>query len=411
MNKFLAHLPPQAQPVLRGLLAFLGLWLFFKLFASVFGFLVYLAVAAAISLAAERLLGTKNPYGLVGNVLAGMAGAWLGSRLLGNWGPVLMNIRLLPGIGGAAIVTIVLHLKMRSDRAAALESFKAKADPNDRLLMSELDGYRLVEVLGSGANSKVYKGLPDRTLSLDGAVACKVLREELTQGDEFLPRYEREVQIAHELDHPGVVKVHSWGEQQGLYYIIMEYVEGGTLADEIKKGRIPATRVLDYMTQLMNVLQHAHDRQIVHRDVKPHNVLISKGKCKLGDFGLGRALLDDASLTKEGTVLGTPAYIAPEQIEGAQPTSACDQYALGVLFFELLTGERPFPSDDSLVLLLQQLQTKAPSAQEIQPELSDEVCKIVAKMLEKKPQNRYPSLNEALADLKALKNTVTSSKE
>lgn len=399
MRDIINEIPPKVRMVLLGLFALLGLWAFFKAFKNIFGFLVILAVAAGMGYLAEKMLPTKNPYGLLGNTFAGLLGAWLGTKLLGEWGPILAGMRILPGIGGAAGVTFLFHLKMRSDRAKSLDDFKAKADPNDPLLMSELDGYRLVEALGTGANAKVYKGLPDESLSEDNAVACKILKEEATKGEEFMSRYNREIRIAHKLDHPAIVKVHGWGQQDGLFFITMEYVKGGTLADEILEGGLPMEKVIDYMSQLMSALQHAHDQQVVHRDIKPENILFSEGKCKVSDFGLGRALVDDVSLTKEGTVLGTPAYIAPEQIHGKKPTSACDQYALGVLFYELLTGERPFQSDDSLALLMQQLQAKAPSPKELRPELSDEICAIVERMMEKKPEDRYPDLNEALTAL------------
>lgn len=402
MREILNEIPPNVRLVLTALFAVLGLWLFFKMFANVFGFLVILAIAAGMGYAAEQVMPTKNPYGIVGNTFAGLLGAWLGTKLLGTWGPAIKGMHIFPGIGGAAMVTFLFHLKMRSDRAKSMDSLKAKADDNDPLIMSELDGYRLVEELGTGANAKVYKGLPDESLNEAEAVACKILKEEATKGEEFMSRYNREIRIAHKLDHPGIIKVHGWGQQDGLYFITMEYVKGGTLADEIVEGGLPLDKVVDYMSQLMAALQHAHDQQVVHRDIKPENILFSEGKCKVSDFGLGRALVDDVSLTKEGTVLGTPAYIAPEQIHGKKPTAACDQYALGVLFYELLTGSRPFISDDSLALLMQQLQAKAPSPKESRPELSDEICAIVARMMEKKPEDRYPELKDALADLKAL---------
>lgn len=402
MREIFNEIPPKGRIVLMGIFAILGLWAFLRLFSNVLPTLIFLGVAAGMGYLAEKMLPTKNPYGLFGNTFAGLAGAWLGTKLLGVWGPEIAGMRIVPGILGAAGVTFLFHLKMRSDRAKSLDDFKAKADPNDPLLMSELDGYRLVEALGTGANAKVYKGLPDESLSESDAVACKILKEEATKGEEFMSRYNREIRIAHKLDHPAIVKVHGWGQQDGLYYITMEYVPGGTLADEIVEGGLPLEKVMDYMGQLMSALQHAHDQQVVHRDIKPENILFSKGKCKVSDFGLGRALVDDVSLTKEGTVLGTPAYIAPEQIHGKKPTAACDQYALGVLFYELLTGERPFQSDDSLALLMQQLQAKAPSPKELRAELSDDVCAVVERMMEKKPEDRYPDLNAALEALHLL---------
>ncbi|HIB63948.1 MAG TPA: serine/threonine protein kinase [Phycisphaerales bacterium] len=265
--------------------------------------------------------------------------------------------------------------------------------------MKELDGFVLTEALGAGSNSKVYLGVPADTLNRDSAVACKILNEEANKGKDTLARYGREIRIAHKLDHPGIVKMYSWGEQSNLLFIIMEYVEGGTLADLIKPD-LPLSEAYSYMGQIATALQHAHENDIVHRDIKPANILMQDGFCKISDFGLGRALQDDVSLTKEGTVLGTPAYIAPEQIQGKKPTAACDQYALGVLFYELLTGVRPFISNDSVALLMMQLQESPVDPRTHRAEIPEKVSAVVLRMMEKDPKKRFPSVRKALAALR-----------
>ncbi len=367
--------------------------------SNVLGFVVMLVVAFAIGQAANRILPTQIPYGYLGSTAVGIVGAWLGVRLLGEWGPQIYGIRLIPGVIGALILTVGLQYKLNSDRAKNLELIKAKADPNDPYLMKELDGFVLTEALGAGSNSKVYLGVPADTLNRDSAVACKILNEEANKGKDTLARYGREIRIAHKLDHPGIVKMYSWGEQSNLLFIIMEYVEGGTLADLIKPD-LPLSEAYSYMGQIATALQHAHENDIVHRDIKPANILMQDGFCKISDFGLGRALQDDVSLTKEGTVLGTPAYIAPEQIQGKKPTAACDQYALGVLFYELLTGVRPFISNDSVALLMMQLQESPVDPRTHRAEIPEKVSAVVLRMMEKDPKKRFPSVRKALAALR-----------
>jgi len=379
-----------------------ALCLFFWLLGSIMGFVLMLVVAFGIGQLANRILPAQIPYGYLGSTVVGLAGGWLGVRLAGPWGPDLWGIRIFPGILGALLLSGGLQYYLNAERAKNLKLLKAKADPNDPFLLKELDGFILTAALGAGSNSNVYLGVPADTLQESSAVACKILKEEATSGKDTIKRYRREIQIAHKLDHPGIVKLYSWGEQGNLLFIIMEYVPGGTLSELIKPGGLPLEKVRNIMGQVAVALQHAHDQAIVHRDIKPANVLISNGRCKISDFGLGRALHDDVSLTKEGTVLGTPAYIAPEQIQGKKPTSACDQYALGVMFYELLTGRRPFLSNDSVALLMMQLQEEPKNPRELREEISEELAAVVMKMLSKDPNDRYPSVKDAL---KAIHNT------
>lgn len=395
--------PGQAELTpLHYLVAVLGFGLFLWLFANIWGFLLLLAVAFGIGRVADKILPAPIPYGYVGSTGMGLIGAFLGTRLLGEWGPSIAGLRVLPGVAGAVLCTVLLQYKLNADRAKSLDVIKAEADPDDPYLMKELDGYLLTKPLGSGSNSKVYLGVPQGSLSLDSAIACKILNEDAHKGKDTLARYGREIRIAHKLDHPGIVKMYSWGEQGKLLFIVMEYVKGGTLAELVKPGGLPLDQARNYMGQLASALQHAHDQDIVHRDIKPANVLMAEGRCKLSDFGLGRALQDDVSLTKEGTVLGTPAYIAPEQIQGKKPTARCDQYSLGVLFYELLTGRRPFISNDSVALLMMQLQETPQDPRELRPEIPDSMAEMVLRMMQKDPERRFVSLTEVSDMLQAI---------
>jgi tRNA A-37 threonylcarbamoyl transferase component Bud32/uncharacterized membrane protein YeaQ/YmgE (transglycosylase-associated protein family) len=399
-SRTIKNMPADNFSPLQWVMALAGVMVFFWLFKSFFGFLVMFGVAFGIGWGANYILPTKIPYGNLGSTGVGLVGAWLGTKLLGTWGPNIAGIYLIPGILGALAITALVQVKLSSDRAKNLESIKAKADKDDPFLMKNLDGFILTEPLGAGANSKVYLGVPADSLDRDHAVACKLLNEEATKGKDALARYGREIRIAHKLDHPGIVKMYSWGEQGKLLFIIMEYVRGGTLSEVIKPGGLPLKEARELMGQLAKALLHAHEHDIVHRDIKPANVLISNGRCKISDFGLGRAITDDVSLTKEGTVLGTPAYIAPEQIQGKKPSASCDQYALGVLFYELLTGRRPFQSKDSVALLMMQLQETPQSPAELREGIPEKMTQMVLKMMEKDPKDRYPSLKDVELTLK-----------
>lgn len=399
-SRTIKNMPTDNFSPLHWVAAIAGLGLFFWLFSSILGFFVMFGVAFAIGYAANYILPTKVPYGYLGSTGVGLVGAWLGTKLLGAWGPHLGGIRIIPGVLGALAVMALVQVKLNADRAKNLESIKSQADPDDPFLMKELDGFILSEQLGAGANSRVYLGVPADSLDRKNAVACKLLNEEATKGKDALARYGREIRIAHKLNHPGIVKMYSWGEQGKLLFIIMEFVKGGTLEDLIKPGGMPIKQAREIMGQLTSALLHAHHHDIVHRDIKPANILISNGRCKISDFGLGRAISDDVSLTKEGTVLGTPAYIAPEQIQGKKPSASCDQYALGVLFYELLTGQRPFQSKDSVALLMMQLQEKPKRPDEVRDGIPPKMVDMVMKMLEKNPSNRYPSLKEVDLTLK-----------
>ncbi|MCA9791252.1 MAG: protein kinase [Candidatus Eremiobacteraeota bacterium] len=395
----LEQIPKPWDQVVKWTLVGLVLIVFFKLIGHILKFSVMLAVAAAIGAAANQIVPRKIPYGWAGATCAGLLGAFLGSLILGDWGPSIQGIALVPGILGASAIAGGIHYKAVYDRGKMLEQLQAKADTSDPLLLKLVGDWRLVEMLGKGANARVYKALPNRSLDPAEAVAIKVLNPDSIEDEEFMVRYQREIEISKNLDNPYIVKLLGSGEQEGLHYITMELVKGDTLRSKITEDGLPIIEAASLMTQLMIAVEHAHSHNIIHRDIKPDNILMDGNKIKVSDFGLGRGV-DDVSLTKTGTALGTPAYMAPEQIEGADVSPSCDQYAVGVVAYELFTGEKPFNDREPMRVLYKHLHEPPASPKELRPDMPESLAEIVLRMLEKTEEERFPTIKDALEETK-----------
>jgi serine/threonine-protein kinase len=256
-----------------------------------------------------------------------------------------------------------------------------------------LGRYRLDKVLGQGGMALVYRA---RDGELDRPVAIKLLADNLASDQGFRRRFLREARLAARLAHPNVVQIYDMGAVDGRPYIVMEYVEGETLAALLeRRGRIPAREATELALQVCDGLQHAHEAGLVHRDVKPQNVLVcGDGTLKITDFGIARSA-HGTRLTEIGSVLGTAAYLAPEQAAGEEVTAAADIYALGVVFYELLTGRRPY-TVETLTQLLQQGQPVTPVG-ELAPDVPATLEDIVMRCLARIPEYR-PASAAALAD-------------
>lgn len=263
----------------------------------------------------------------------------------------------------------------------------------DPLLGRQLGGYWVLERLGHGGMATVYRG--DRGPESGETAAIKVIHTHVAENEEFKQRFDREIKIGGRLLHPHIVNVFEGGETEGRLYLAMELLEGGSLADRLK-GPMPLDEALVYLEPLFEAVARAHDRGVIHRDLKPENVLFDKNdRLKVADFGLARTH-DASTLTVSGNVMGTPAYMAPEQIQEV-PEEASDQYALGVITYEMLAGRRPFEAEEPIQLLMKHLsETPAPPTE--RPELNG----VVLKMLAKTPGERYANVLEALAELKKL---------
>jgi serine/threonine protein kinase len=254
--------------------------------------------------------------------------------------------------------------------------------------------YTLLESIGYGGMAVVYRA---RQESLDRTVAVKVLSENLAASPEFMERFRREARTAARLRHPNVITVYDFGEdERGVPYLVLEYIEGPTLADLMDAG-LDDDRVADLLDEIAAGLDYAHARGVVHRDVKPGNVLTTlDGRVILADFGLAW-LLEGAQLTMTGGMIGTPEYMSPEQAAGLPFDQRADVYALGIVLYEMLVGERPFDAQTPIGILLQRLQEPAPSVLLARPELPLAVGAVLDKALVRDPNERYASAGELAA--------------
>ena len=251
--------------------------------------------------------------------------------------------------------------------------------------------YTLLEPIGHGGMAVVYRACQE---SLDRTVAVKILSENLAASTEFMERFRREARTAANLRHPNVITVHDYGQdERGVPFLVLEYIEGPTLADLMDAG-LDDSRIPNLLDQIAAGLDYAHARGVIHRDIKPGNVLMTDdGRAVLADFGLAW-LLEGAHLTLTGGVIGTPEYMSPEQAAGEPIDHRSDVYALGVVLYEMLVGERPFVAETPIGVLLKHLQDPAPSILEARPDLPPAVGPVIARVLVKDPAERYASAGE-----------------
>jgi eukaryotic-like serine/threonine-protein kinase len=270
-------------------------------------------------------------------------------------------------------------------------------------LSVQLDGlgrYRLDEVLGSGGMAVVYRA---RDEELDRPVAIKVLADNLAADEAFRKRFLREARLAARLSHRNVVQVYDSGEADGRPYIIMEYVEGETLADVLaRRGRLPAWEAVELALQVCSGLDHAHRAGLVHRDIKPRNLLLCPdGTIKIVDFGIARSS-HGTRLTETGSVLGTAAYLAPEQAAGDDVTPAADVYALGVVLYELLAGRTPHTAESLTEFLARGHEQPIPALRELAPDVPEALEDVVMRCLARIPAYRPASAGDLAAELQAV---------
>jgi hypothetical protein len=259
------------------------------------------------------------------------------------------------------------------------------------LIGQQIGRYEILRQIGSGGMSTVYKASDTET---DRLVAIKLMASFLTKEEKFLTRFQREVELLTQFDHPNIVKVLDFGEYMGSPYIVMPFMSMGTLQDRLRGAPMKATEVAKMMSEMSSALQYAHDNGIVHRDIKPSNILIDeKGNSMLSDFGFAR--WREASLSLTGSALvGTPTYMSPEQCLGEEVTPLSDQYSLGVLLYRVATGQLPFDGETPLAIALKQINEALPPPQSVNPKLPIEIANVLEKVLQKNPKDRYPNIAE-----------------
>ena len=260
--------------------------------------------------------------------------------------------------------------------------------------------YELEELVGEGGMSSVYRA---HDTVLERRVAIKILHEHYSRDPEYVERFRREARAIARLAHPNVVTVIDRGEWEGRQFIVFEHVAGENLKGVIaREGSLPVDRALELACQIARALSFAHELGIVHRDVKPHNVLLDgSGTAKVTDFGIARALDSDEALTATGTVLGTGQYLSPEQANGERGDERSDQYSLGVVAYELLTGTVPYSGDNLMAVAMRHVRDPVPSVRALRPDLPGHVDAVVARAMAKQPEDRFDSMAALLAALEA----------
>ena len=259
------------------------------------------------------------------------------------------------------------------------------------------DRYEIIKSIGEGGMANVYLGYDT---ILDRNVAIKVLRGDLANDEKFVRRFQREALSASSLSHPNIVAMYDVGEDDGLYYIVMEYVEGKTLKQLLKKrGSLTLSEAIDIMLQLTDGMAHAHDSYIVHRDLKPQNIMIEDdGQIKITDFGIAMAL-NSTQLTQTNSVMGSVHYLPPEQAAGKGATIKSDIYSMGIIFYELLTGELPFKGDSAVEIALKQMKEPLPDVHKLNNDIPQSIENIILKATAKNPKNRYDDAKSMHNDL------------
>lgn len=262
------------------------------------------------------------------------------------------------------------------------------------------DRYEIIRSIGEGGMANVY--LANDTI-LDRLVAVKVLRGDLSEDEKFVRRFQREAIAASSLNHPNIVEVYDVGEDNGKYYIVMEYVDGKTLKSLIKKrGALTLPEVVDIMLQLASAISCAHDSYIIHRDIKPQNVIILEdGRVKVMDFGIA-AQLNSNDLTQTNSVMGTVYYLPPEQANGNVTTTKSDIYSLGILMYELVVGRVPFKGESPVEVAIKQMRERIPSLTDANPDIPQSIENVILRACAKNPKNRYESMGEMRADLETV---------
>jgi len=264
--------------------------------------------------------------------------------------------------------------------------------------------YTILEHIGGGGMADVYRA---HDKLLDRSVAVKVLRSQFANDEQFVTRFRREAQAAARLSHHNIVNMYDVGQDEDVYYIVMEYISGETLKERILREPLPIETAVRIAADIAEGLEHAHQNNLVHCDIKPHNILMTRaGRIKVTDFGIARAV-SSATMHHTGTIIGSVHYFSPEQAKGSAVGAKSDIYSLGVVLYEMLTGVVPFNGETPISIALKHLQEEPRSIRELNPEVPPLLEAIVLKAMAKDVDNRFNDISEMIADLKSVQNYLS----
>lgn len=271
--------------------------------------------------------------------------------------------------------------------------------------MEDLSGrsfgvYRVVESLGAGGMASVYKAYQP---AVDRYVALKILPSHLAQDPEFLARFKQEATVLAKLQHPHILPVHDFGEADGFTFIVMPFIKTGTLAAALRRQPLPFDQIKRVITQVGDALDCAHTQGLVHRDVKPSNILLDeRGNCLLADFGIAKILEGADKLTVTGSLLGTPKYMSPEQGMGHPLDGRSDVYSLGVVLYEMATGQVPFEAETPMAVVLKHIRDPLPVPRQVNPEIPEPLQRMIFRAMHKEPSERFASAGQMVAAMTSL---------
>ncbi|MCA9949459.1 MAG: serine/threonine protein kinase [Anaerolineales bacterium] len=274
----------------------------------------------------------------------------------------------------------------------------------ENIIGKQLGPYQVIEPLGEGGMAAVYKGYQP---GVDRYVALKVLPKRLAEDPEFIGRFQQEAKILAQLQHPHILPVFDYGESEGYTYIVMPFIQGGTLADLLHGYSIPLAQTTTIISQIADALDYAHNKGLIHRDIKPSNVLIDEsGNCLLTDFGIAKLFSSTSKFTSTGGIIGTPNYMSPEQGQGHKTDKRSDVYSLGVMLYELVTGRVPYTAETPIATVIKHMLDPLPAPRQINSAIPESVEQVILRALAKDPVNRFPTAGDLATALQAATGTV-----
>src|SRR5438034_7312434 len=278
----------------------------------------------------------------------------------------------------------------------------------DQLLNTLFDRrYRIMRKLGSGGMANVYLA---EDQELGRRVAIKVLDDRHASDDQFVERFRREAKAAAALSHPNIVSIYDRGETDGTYYIAMEYLEGPNLKELVRQGTPSIRTAITYTREILSALRVAHRRGLVHRDIKPHNILVdAEDRLKVTDFGIARS--GPSQMTEAGSIIGTAQYLSPEQARGAPVDQRSDLYSMGIVLYEMLTGQVPFTGESPVEIAMKHLSDPPRPPSLLRPDIPPDLDMVVLRALAKDPEDRYQTASEMDADLARIQRGLSISSE